>query len=324
MIRSPTGRRALLVGLLLGMAACARQPAGIAVGVEVQDALAAPLLREFSRDHGIDVATRRADDGDVDVVWDRSPEAVLNLVARGAMAALPGEGDYGRPPSMIDPARHWIAMSAVARAFLYDPARIDEAEAPTHIEQLARPEIASRLVVADPTRGAAAWHAAALFATLGEARTVELYRAAFANGVRVVDDEEAVAIAVLHGERAIGLTNTDRAFTAQETNPNLVINVPDQNAGGPGTFVLPAVVAVTARGAGNPATRSLLDFLLSAPLARRIAMTADTIVVLQDSTEVPAGLLGIGALRVMPVSYGELAARLPAVRAALARLTAPA
>ena len=99
--------------------------------------------------------------------------------------------------------------------------------------------------------------------------------------------------------------------------------MPDQEAEGSGALLLPTVLALTERGAANQASRALLDFLLSTPAARRMAMTSDTILVLGDPAETPAGILGIHSLRVMPVSYAGLAARLPAVRTALAVLATP-
>ena len=315
----------LAVALLLCLAsACTREPARVAVAVGVSDGLARPLLHEFATDQGVAVDTRRADDAAADLVWDRTPETVQQLAARGAAGTLPGTDGYGRPPSMVDPERHWIATSAVARAFVYDPARVADADAPTAMLDLSRPAIARQLVLADPAHGDAAWHAAALFAVLGEARALELYRGVLGNGAQVVGDEDAVVAALLAGKRPIALTDSDRAFSAQEQQPTLVISFPDQRPDGSGVFLLPAVLGITRQGAANPLSRALLDFLLSAPVTRRMALTANAILVLTDPGEVPAGLLGISTLRVMPVSYADLAARLPAVRAALARLAAPA
>lgn len=316
---------ARLVIALLGLAsACTREPARVAVAVGVPDGLVRALLREFATDQGVGVDTRRAGDAAADLLWERTPETVLQLAARGAVEAVPGTDGYGRPPSMIDPERRWIATSAVARALVYDPARVADADAPTALLDLSRPEIARQLVLADPAHGDAAWHAAALFAALGESRALEFYRALSANGAQLVGDEAAVVAALLAGQRPIALTNSDRAFAAQEQQPTLVISFPDQRPDGSGVFLLPAVLGITRQGAANPLSRALLDFLLSAPVTRRIALAASSVLVLNDPGEVPAVLLGINALRVMAVSYADLAARLPAVRAALTRLAVPA
>lgn len=319
---------ALLV--VLGVAACQREPARVRIALGVPDVIARSLLREFGQAADVEVEaqppTARGPCADCDVVWSSDPDASAGL----DLAPLPG-GDYGRPPSMVGPEHRWIAASAVARVLVYDPARVSEDEAPITVMDLARPAAARRLVMADPARGDASWYAAALFGALGEPRARALYRDMVANGARVVDDEDAVVNALTAGERPIALTDSDRAFAAQGKQPTLVISVPDQEAGGLGAFLIPAVVGITLRGTHNSASLALVEFLLSAPVARRIAMTADSILVLNDPAEIPAGPLSILRLQVMPVSYPALAARLSAVRDALRvpalahnSLTAPA
>ena len=224
---------------------------------------------------------------------------------------------------MVDPQHRWVATSAVARVIAFDPERVNDAEAPNTIADLARPDVARRLVLADPTRGAAAWHAAALFALLGDARALEFYRGLVLNGARLVADEDAVIAALLSGERPIALTDSDRAFAAQSQRATLVISVPDQNADGAGALLLPTVVAIMQHGAANRSGRALVDFLLSEPVTRRIALTSEAILVLEDEGGMPSAPIGIRALRVMPVSYPDLATRLPAVRQALAGALSP-
>src|SRR5262249_36516834 len=104
---------------------------------------------------------------------------------------------------------------------------------------------------------------------------------------------------------------------AQEQQPRLLVTVPDQSPDGCGAVLLPTVLAITQRGAANAASRALFDLLLSAPVARRIAVGADAILVLNDPAETPAGIVDIHSLRVMPLNYADLAARLPALRTAL-------
>jgi ABC-type Fe3+ transport system substrate-binding protein len=128
-----------------------------------------------------------------------------------------------------------------------------------------------------------------------------------------------VIAALLAGERAIALTNSDRAFAAQGKQPTLVVSVPDQAEGGLGALLIPAVIGITQRGIDRPACHRLVEFLLAPSAARRISLTDDSILVLSDPGEVPAGLLSILKLRVMPVVYAALAARLPGLASALAQ-----
>jgi ABC-type Fe3+ transport system substrate-binding protein len=302
--------------MLLTLAACTREAPPLRIALGVPEMLARSFLNEFgsAEDAAISpqYATARGACVDCDVVWSADLSAALAL----PLSQLPG-GDYGRSPSMVDPERRWVAASAVTRVIVFDPAQVSDEAAPTKTAELARPDIARRLVLADPRHGDASWHAAALFAALGERRALELYREVVANGALVVADEEAVIAALLAGGRPIALSNSDRAFAAQGKLRTLVISVVDQEEGGAGAFLLPAVVGITERGATHPASRALVEFLLSPPVTRRIALTADAILVLNDPGEVPAGLLSIRSLKVMPVSYSELAAQVPAVRTSL-------
>ena len=302
---------------MLVLAGCRHEPP-LRVALDVPDIIARTLLREFGQaeDLEIDVqpSTARGPCSDCDVVWSKDPATAMAL----NLAPLP-ERDYGRPASMIGPERRWIATSAVARVIVYNPDKVSEDEAPTSVTQLDRPNVAQRLVMADPTRGAAAWYAAALFTALGEKRAAALYHDIAANGAHIVADEDAVVAALLAGERAIALTDNDRAFAAQSKQPTLVVSVPDQAEGGLGAFLLPAVVGITPRGIDRPASRRLVEFLLSPSATRRISLTDDSILVLSDPGEVPAGLLSILKLRVMPAAYAALAARLPGLPGALAQ-----
>jgi iron(III) transport system substrate-binding protein len=109
------------------------------------------------------------------VFWSADLDTAMALQAAGRFAPLP-DGDYGRPPSMVDPDHRWVASSAVARVIIYDPDRVHESDVPAKVLDLIRPEVARQLVLADPARGNAAWHAAALFAALGEPARARPYR----------------------------------------------------------------------------------------------------------------------------------------------------
>jgi ABC-type Fe3+ transport system substrate-binding protein len=312
--RGVIGVAALL--LMLPVSACTREVPPLRVALGVPELLARSFLNEFGTAEGVAVtiesATVRGACADCDVVWSADLSSALAL----PLTALPA-GNYGRPSSMVGAEHRWVAASAVARVIIFDPNQVSDDAAPTRITELARQDIASRLVLADPRRGDAAWQAAALFGALGEHRALELYRGLVAHGALIAADEDAVIAALLDGTRQMALTNSDRAFAAQGKERTLVISVVDQDEGGVGAFLSPAVAGITERGAAHPSSRALVEFLLSPPVTRRIALTADAILVLDDPAETPAGLLSISKLKVMPVSYGQLAAQLAAVRAAL-------
>ena len=302
----------LVLSLLL--VACARDPVPIKVAADVGETLSRPLLREFAeRDHA---AIDRTRDADAEVLWAADPERVLQRAAAGELATLPAAALGERRPPLVDPQHRWAATAAVGRVIVYDPSRLTDAEVPVRVRDLARPEWARHLVLADPTRGTGLWQAAALCARLGDDAGLAFFRALRGGGARVVADEDAVVAALRPGEHPLALTDSTRAYAAQSAVPRLVITIPDQGEGDSGVFVLPSVVAITTRGAANPVAGALVEFLLATPQAFRIALDTNAFVV-GSAGAVPPGLLSVAAMKLMPVDYAALGARRPAVRAAL-------
>jgi iron(III) transport system substrate-binding protein len=308
----------MLVALALLGGGCTRG-GEVAVQLGVSDAWAGPVLREFTRQEGTQV-NRVREPRQADVLWERDLERLLALAAGGHLASAGGSAD--RIASMVGAGDRWVALSGIVRVLVYDPERIGEDAAPTHLLDLARPDLARQALLADPSRGSAAWAAAALVAAVGETRAIDFYRALLGGGARVVDSEEAVLAALVAGERPLALTDSDVAFAAQERVPRLVILVPDQDDGGLGTLLLPIAVALTTRGAQNEPARALVEHLLSIPVTLRLTLSGNQVLVLHD-TNAPAGMLRAENLRLMPVAYTELVTRLPSVRTALARLASP-
>ena len=110
--------RATLLLPLLALLACSRQSVPVQVAVGVPEMISRPLLNQFSSEKDIAVEARRpmkqAPCADCDVFWSADLETAMALLGAGTFGALP-DGNYGRPPSMVDPQHRWLATSAVAR-----------------------------------------------------------------------------------------------------------------------------------------------------------------------------------------------------------------
>lgn len=307
----PVPRRAALLLLAL-LGACTPEPTPLGVATDLGPSLARPLLNAFAAEHGAAVET--TNDAHAAVLWQRDPTAILRLAAAGDLAPLPTAALGDRPPLLVDGERRWAASAATARVLLRDPAAQPLPDV-GRVLDLARPELASRLVLADPSRGSALWHAAALFGRLGDERGAAFFRALRDGGALVVESEEAVAAAVTSGTRPLALLDSDRAHAAQAERRELVILVPDQGEGMSGAFALPWPVAV--RAGADPLATTLAGYLLAPAQAFQLALSANAYVAVGGET--PPGLIDVGRLRLMEVSYPELLARLESVRTALAR-----
>ena len=309
----PRGSAALQV-LLLVLAGCTHEATprpAVRVTTDLGASLARPLLNEFAAAHELVIDQTRVDPAAV--LWQRDPETVLRLAADGALAPLPAAAVGERPPLLVDRQRRWAASAAVARVLISDPQQLADAEAPTRVLDLARPGMAARLVLADPTTGTALWHAAALCGRLGMEPCTAFFAALRSGGAQVVADEEAVVAALAAGIRPLALIDSDRAYTAQAAVPRLMITIPDQEPDGSGAFVLPWPVGL--RAAGDRHAAALASYLLEPAQAYRIALAANALEV--AGAETPAGMLKAEALKLMDVSYDDLLDRLPAVRAAV-------
>jgi len=305
--------RWILLPLLLLVAACNRS-VPVQIAGDVDDALARPLLNEFAENRKATIDRVRA--ADAEVLWASDPQDVLERAAAGELAPLSPAVLGERKPPLVDPEHHWVAVAAIGRVIVYDPERLPDDTSPTHVLDLARPEFARQLVMADPTHGTGLWHAAALSAKLGDEAGLGLFRYLRANGARVVASEDAVVTALTAGEQPLALIDSDRAYAAQAALPRLVITIPDQGDEGMGVFVLPSVVAITPRGARNARAVELAEFLLAPPQAFRIALTTNAFVISADG-KAPPSLLNVDRMKLMAISYGELVKKLAAIRAAL-------
>jgi ABC-type Fe3+ transport system substrate-binding protein len=300
--------------LMLVLSGCTRT-VPVQVAVSVDASLARPLLNEFAEQEKAVIDSTRADGAEV--LWDADPAGAVRRAAAGGLAPLPQAIAAARKPPLVDPAGRWAAAAAIGRVIVYDPQRLPDDASPTHVLDLARPELARQLVLADPTQGTALWHAAALCARRGDTAGVAFFSALRSGGARVVADEAAVVTALTAGEQPLALVDSDRAYAAQAALPRLVITIPDQGDGSSGVFVLPSVVALTTRGAANSRATALVEFLLAPPQAFRIALTGNAFVVAADG-KAPPSLLNVDQMTLMPVVYEELADRLPQVGAAVA------
>ncbi len=154
-------------------------------------------------------------------------------------------------------------------------------------------------------------HAAALFATRGEAEARRFFEALKANDVRVAGSNGEVRRLVVSGEVAFGLTDTDDAYEAVKDGAPVEIVYPDQD--GAGALVMPTSV-ILIRGGPNPGTaRQLADFLVS-PEAERMMAASAAHMPLHSGVATPANVGRIENIRAMEVDYGEVASTMERIQ----------
>lgn len=303
------------------LTACQPEPE-LTVVVSLRRSTAQPVLATFARQTGVDLDLRfiEPDDAipeDFDVLWTADPEAAVAQADLGRLAPLPSSAVRSRPPQLADPDGTWVAVTADLRVIAYDPERIDEQRVPTHFEDLLDPAIAPLVVVAAPASASARWHAAALFASKGSQPTAAFFRDLRRQGALFVDDERAVLQAVAGDGPPIGVLDGEVAFSARELGRRIVILIPDQD--GAGAVLRATTVALNKRAADWQRARELVDYLLSPPVARRMALMSSHVAILPDE-QPTAGALALRDLRPAAASQKEIVQQLSEVRRLLADL----
>ncbi len=274
------------------LSACDEAPEGardagsiVRVYTSVDETFARQILDEYSRRSGVVVETVfdseagkttglvqrirvEKDRPAADVFWSGEVFNTLLLARDGLLAPHAGASDDVLPERFRGADGRWRAVGLRARVLAFDPKRTSEEELPTSMAELAKPEIASRLAIANPLFGTTHGQVAALVALWGEAKTREYLSTLRANGVRIVDGNSAAVREVISGAAKFGLTDTDDVWAAQKTGASLDLRYIDLGDGG--TLLIPTSVGVVAGCPHPEVARKLADFLASADVERML------------------------------------------------------
>ena len=309
--------RPLVLALALVSAACSGERAAdrLVVYAAVDRTTAAPLLEAFEAASG----------ARVDVVYDSEAAKTVGLAKRLELerdhpradvwwsgetlytALLESAGCF--EPCALDglPAREpdvrgecWVGFGARLRVLVY---RRDlwpwPDEPPRGLTAMTDPRLAGRVVLARPTVGTSATHAAWL---ASRAEGSEWLDDLAANGPLLVAGNAHVVEAVLRGQALLGLTDSDDALIARARDPRLVLVVPD----GPVVFT-PSSAAVVRGAARGDLAGAFVRFLASEAGERALAASPARHVPLARALAPPAELPRLAELELAELDYRRLA-----------------
>jgi iron(III) transport system substrate-binding protein len=281
------------------------------VYVDAPRRLAGPVLKAFEEQSGIDVepiyrevvgdrfderllAESRA--GRVDLVWGASPLTAAPLLREGLAQPFRPAGARPIPAQYRDRHFRWVGFAVDPRVIIYNHNLVQRAEAPTSIEDMARPPWGGRGAVARPAHGGAAFHAAALFVLWGPERARDYFGALVANGTRIVGTESEVRTLVASGEVPWGILDLDLAIAAKREADPLHIFYPDLI--GQGAVTVPHV-AVLLRGAPNLAqAKGLFGYLFSTEAAFQFGQNDAPLITLIPNVPKPEWVPVLGQFNV--------------------------
>lgn len=183
------------------------------------EALVGPLLKQFTKDTGIEIAVRYADSASLaaqiveegprspaDVFFSQDAGALGSLSKQGLLAAAPPEAVRAVDARYRSKDDTWVGVSGRARVIVYNPSRVPDAEVPKSVFDLTAPKWKGRVAVA-PTNASFQSFVTAMRIQAGEERTREWLRGLKANEPKTFPGNLPVVEAVDKGDADLGLVN---------------------------------------------------------------------------------------------------------------------
>jgi iron(III) transport system substrate-binding protein len=252
-----------------------------------------------------------------DVHWNNEILSTLRLQRQGLLEPYDSPSAAPYPASAKAPDHTWHAFAARARVLLVNTKLVPDGERPRSLLDLTEPRWKGKVALAKPQFGTTATQAACLFEVLGSDRARAFYRGLKDNAVQIVPGNKQAAEGVGQGRFAVGLTDTDDAIAEVKAGNPVAIVFPDRDGHKDyprmGTLYIPNTVAVV-RGCPNPAgARKLIDYLLGAPVEKKLAegdshqvpLNPRVLADLPREIERPAGRGG--TVKAMQVDFGKAA-----------------
>ena len=323
------------LGMALVLSACDRKPGATSAGSRAPDnevtayvstdrVFSEPILKGFEEKTGIKVnavydteetkstglANRllaERNNPQADVFWSNEPVRTLVLKQRGVLTPYTSPNAEGIPVTFKDVMGYWTGFSARIRVIVYNTKLVKPEEAPRSIFDLTDPKWKDQIAIADPRFGSTSFHAAALYAELGDEKADEFFRKLKANGVKIVPGNSVVRDLVVKGEVKMGLTDTDDVNVALEDNQPVAMVLPDGE--GMGAPLMPNMVSLIGGAPHAEAGKKLIDYLLSPEVEKLLAESEAVQIPLHNGVEGPKNIPPIASFKPMTLDYGKSAAR---------------
>ncbi len=319
------GLALLMVGLLSG----ARAAEEVVVYTSEDQVFSEPILNAFEAKTGITVKAvydteetkstgvvnrlmgERANP-QADVFWSNDPVRPIVLQRKGVLTAYRSPNRERIPPQYRDTEGYWTGFSARARVIVYHRSLVTSGDAPHSVLDLTAPAWKGQAALANPLFGTSTIHAAALFAVWGEGRAQAFFEQMKQNGVRIATSNGEVRDLVAAGEVAWGFTDTDDAHVAVTEQKPVEVVYPDQD--GFGTLIMPNMAAMLKGGPHPAPAKQLIDYLLSAEVEEKLAVSPAAQMSLGPGVKTPAWLPTLDSLKGMDVDYTKIAETLEQIQ----------
>lgn len=241
------------------------------------EALVGPLLKQFTKDTGIELAVRYADSASLaaqiveegprspaDVFFSQDAGALGSLAKQGLLAAAPPEAVQAVDARFRSKDGTWVGVSGRARVIVYNPDKVPEAEVPRSVFELTDPKWKGRIAVA-PTNASFQSFVTAMRVQAGEERTREWLRGLKANEPKTFPGNLPVVEAVDKGEADLGLVNHYYIYErgAAIGQDKVVARNAFTTDGDPGALINVAGVGILKSSKNSAAAAAFVKYLLA-------------------------------------------------------------
>jgi iron(III) transport system substrate-binding protein len=287
------------------------------------------LVAAFERQTGIHVNERDGDESALaqqieqegssspaDVIFTENSPALMALQGKGLLAPTSPGALTQVPAKYSSPSGDWVGVSARVSVLVYNTSRLQAAQLPTSVFDLAGPQWKGKLALA-PTEIDLQPVVTSIALARGPAAAVAWLKAVKANASSHIDsDNESVTADVNSGQAAIGLINhyywyrLYKQAGAGGTHSQIAYFEP----GDPGYVVDVSGAAVLKSSRHQAAAQQFLAFLVSVA-GQQVMVASDSFEYpLHAGVAAPAGLRPFAQLRPAPITVAQLGDGSEAVR----------
>jgi iron(III) transport system substrate-binding protein len=271
-------KSSLMFSLLLLLSACGETPPQLVVFTSVDQIFSEPILKQFQSETGIQVKAvydteaaktvglekrllAEKDNPVADVFWNSEHLRTMRLNKAGLFMPYKGASFDSIPSDFKDPDGYWTGFGARYRVLIVNNSIVSKDQLPNSLDDLLDIKWKGQIAFAKPYFGTTSTHFAALYAHNGEETFKRFLNKLKENEAALLSGNSTVRDAVVRGEYAFGLTDTDDVSVAIDRGENVSMIFADNY--GNGAYAIPHTAAMIANGPNPENAKKFIDFLQS-------------------------------------------------------------
>ena len=241
-----------------------------------------------------------------DVFWNNEVVRTIQLKKEGILDVYRPR-NYDKLNSLYkDSEGYWTGFAARARVLIVNTDLVGEAQRPTSLADLTRPEFEGVVTIADPRFGTTGSQVAALYTLWGRKKTEDFFTTLKRSGLDIAQSNGQTRDKVAAGTKWIGFTDTDDVNDALVKKEPVAMIYPDQKDGQIGTLVIPNT-AMLIKGAKHSANaKKLIDYLISEKTESALAYAKSAQMPLLPGVKRPKNVPAVESIKVMSVNWEEI------------------